>query len=146
MNATTQRPDLALLALRAMAGVTLVFHGAQKLFGLFGGYGIEGTAQWMESIGIPFPVVSTVLAGSAEFVGGLAFLTGIYARTLALPVAFTLLVGAFTAHSGFDVTKGGMEYPLVLATVALSIGLAGPGRYSLGQGRLELPVLRPQVA
>ncbi|MEM1450444.1 MAG: DoxX family protein [Planctomycetota bacterium] len=140
------RTDLGLLVLRLMAGSVFVFHGAQKLFGLFGGYGIEGTAGWMESIGVPFPVASTVLAGSAEFVGGLAFLTGAFTRTLAVPLAFTMLVAGFSAHSGFDVTQGGMEYPLTLAAVAVTIGLVGPGRLSLGAGRVDVPVLLPAVA
>jgi len=139
------RTDLGLLALRLMAATILIFHGSQKLFGLFGGHGIEGTAGYMESIGIPFPTLSTVLAGGAEFVGGIAFLTGVFARTLSAPVAFAMVVGAFTAHSGFDVTQGGMEYPLLLATVAVAIGLAGPGRLSLGAGRIDLPALRPAV-
>ena len=142
----TSRHDLALLALRLMAGSVFVFHGSQKLFGLFGGYGIAGTAGWMESIGIPFPTASVVLAGSAELLGGLAFLTGIYARSLSLPLVVTMLVAALTAHSGFDVTQGGMEYPLVMATIALAVGLAGPGRLSVGAGRAELPLLRPAVA
>lgn len=139
------RTDLGLLALRLMASSILIFHGSQKLFGLFGGHGIEGTAGYMESIGIPFPTLSTVLAGGAELLGGVAFLTGVFARTLSAPVAFAMVVGAFTAHSGFDVTKGGMEYPLLVATVAVAIGLTGPGRFSLGGGRIDLPVLRPAV-
>ena len=87
----TLRTDLGLLALRLMAAAILIFHGSQKLFGLFGGYGIEGTAGYMESIGIPFPTLSTILAGGAEFVGGIAFLTGVLARTLSAPVAFAMV-------------------------------------------------------
>lgn len=138
---STQRIDLALLAIRLITGSVFVFHGAQKLFGAFGGYGIQGTAGWMESLGIPFPTLSTVMAGGTEFIGGLAFLTGILTRLVSAPLAFAMLVGAFTAHSGFDVTQGGMEYPLVLAVTALALGLSGPGRFSLGQGRIDLPVL-----
>ena len=116
VNVTDQRlrADLGLLALRLMTGTILVFHGSQKLFGLFGGHGIEGTAGWMESLWIPFPTVSTVLAGGTEFFGGLAFLAGLFVRVFSAPVAFALLVGAWTAHSSFDATKGGMEYPLLL--------------------------------
>jgi len=135
------RNDYGLFILRALAGSVFLFHGAQKLFGAFGGYGIEGTAGWMESIGIPFPTLSTIMAGGTEFLAGVAFLTGIGTRLLSAPVAFAMLVGAFTAHSGFDVQQGGMEYPLVLAAVAVSLGLSGPGRLSLGSGRLDLPVL-----
>ncbi len=140
------RTDLGLLALRLMAGTILVFHGSQKLFGFFGGHGIEGTAGWMESIGIPFPVASTVLAGGTELLGGLAFLTGLFVRTFSAPVAFALFVGAWPAHSGFDATKGGMQYPLLLAVAASALGLVGPGRLSLGAGRVDVPLLRPAVA
>lgn len=138
--------NLALLLVRLMTGTTLAFHGSQKLFGAFGGYGIEGTAGFMESLGIPFPTASVVLAGGAELIGGIAFLTGPFSRSLAVPVTFTMLVAAFTAHSGFDVTQGGMEYPLVLAACSATIGLAGPGRFSIGAGRIDLPQLRPSAA
>ncbi|QDU65160.1 DoxX family protein [Engelhardtia mirabilis] len=138
MNRDTLRPtlstDLALLAMRLMLATVFVFHGSQKLFGLFGGYGIEGTAGWMDSIGIPFPTVSTVLVGATEFMGGLALLTGFGQRLIAAPLAFAMLVGALTAHSGFDATQGGMEYPLTLAVVVAGLGLLGPGRFALGTG------------
>jgi putative oxidoreductase len=127
----SSRKDLALLAMRVIVGIVFVFHGSQKLFGLFGGYGISGTAGWMESIGIPMPTVSATLAGATEFLGGLAFITGFFQPLLALPLAFTMLVASFTAHSGFDSAKGGMEYPLTLAIVALGLGALGPGRYAL---------------
>ena len=146
MTTQATRTDLALIALRLMTGTVLVFHGSQKLFGAFGGYGIEGTAGWMESLGIPFPTLSTVLAGGTEFLGGLAFITGVLARAFSAPVAFAMVVGALSAHSGFDVTQGGMEYPLVLATAAISLGLMGPGRISFRRGRLDLPFLIEQPA
>lgn len=145
MNAG-QRSDLSLLALRLMAGTVFVYHGSQKLFGLFGGHGIAGTAGWMESVGMPFPTASVVLAGGAELFGGAALLTGLFARAASLPLVLTMLVAAFSAHTGFDVTRGGMEYPLSLAVIALSIGLAGPGRLSLGGGRVDVPLLRPATA
>lgn len=140
------RSDLSLLALRLMAGTVFVYHGSQKLFGLFGGHGIAGTAGWMESLGIPFPTISVVLAGGAELLGGAALLTGLFARAASLPLIATMLVAALSAHTGFDAARGGMEYPLTLAAIALSIGLAGPGRLSLGAGRVDLPLLRPARA
>lgn len=144
---TTQlRSDLSLLALRLMAGTVFVFHGAQKLLGLFGGHGIAGTAGWMESIGIPFPTLSATLAGGTELLGGLALLTGLFARAAGVPLAFTMLVGALTAHSGFDAAQGGMEFPLAMASIALAIALAGPGRLSVGAGRVDVPLLRPATA
>ncbi|MEM7306584.1 MAG: DoxX family protein [Planctomycetota bacterium] len=132
-NASLLQTDLALLALRLMAGSVFAFHGAQKLFGLFGGYGVAGTAGWMESIGIPLPTVSAVLAGGTELVGGLALFAGLGQRLLAVPLTFTMLVAAFTAHSGFNAATGGMEYPLTLAVLAAALGLLGPGRLSLAR-------------
>lgn len=143
---TRLRSDLSLLALRLMAGSVFVFHGSQKLLGLFGGHGIAGTAGWMESLGIPFPTLSATLAGGTELVGGLALLTGLFARAASVPLVFTMLVGALTAHSGFDASQGGMEFPLVMATIALALGLAGPGRLSVGAGRVDVPLLQPATA
>lgn len=125
------RTNAALFLLRLSAASVFLFHGSQKLFGLFGGYGIAGTAGWMESLGLPFPTVSATLAGSTELLGGLALLTGFALRPLSIPLAFTMLVGAFTAHQGFDVTQGGMEYPLVLAALTAALGLLGPGEWKL---------------
>jgi putative oxidoreductase len=140
------RHDLSLLALRLMAGAVFVFHGSQKLLGLFGGHGIAGTAGWMESLGIPFPTAAAVLSGGAELLGGVALMTGLFARAASLSLLVNMLVAAFTAHAGFDASSGGMEYPLTLAVIALSIGLAGPGHLSLGGGRVDVPLLRPATA
>ena len=130
MNQAT-RSDLGLLILRLMIGAVFVFHGAGKLFGWFGGYGIEGTAGFFESLGIPFPVLSVLLAGGAEFFGGLLLIAGFGVRLIAAPLAFTMLVGAITAHGGaFSAQAGGMEYPLTLAVAAAALGLLGPGRFS----------------
>lgn len=123
--------DASLLVTRLMLAAVFTFHGAQKLFGLFGGYGIEGTAGFFEQIGIPFPTVSVVLAGGTELVGGFALALGLLARPSALALAMTMFVAAFTAHSGFNGQAGGMEYPLTLAVVSLALALSGPGRFAL---------------
>ena len=140
---TTRIHDLGLLSIRLMTGSVFVFHGSQKLFGWFGGYGIASTAGWMESLGIPFPTLSTVLAGGTELIGGLALLTGLFQRLLAAPLAFTMLVAAFTAHSGFDGTQGGMEYPLLLAFVTAGLGLTGPGAFAWRLERSEATLTEP---
>ena len=124
-------PDTGLLLARLMLAVVFVFHGAQKLFGLFGGYGIQGTAGFFEQLGMPFPVASVVLAGGTEFFGGLALGLGLLARPAALGLAATMFVAAFSAHSGFDGQAGGMEYPLTLAVVSLALAASGPGRFAL---------------
>lgn len=127
--------DAGLLGLRAVLAVVFIFHGGQKLFGLFGGYGLAGTAGWMESIGIPMPYVSAVLAGSAEFVGGAALLLGLWPRIAAIPMVFTMIVAIVTAHWGkFASQAGGMEYPLTLAAALLAIALVGGGRFTVIEG------------
>ena len=132
---TPSRPrnlDAALLVLRLVVGAVFVFHGAQKLFGAFGGPGIEGFAGYLGSLGVPAPLASAWLAALAEFVGGLALLVGYGVRIASLPLVATMLVASFTAHAGkFSISAGGMEYTLVLATVALALGLTGAGSYSL---------------
>jgi putative oxidoreductase len=130
-----QTTDIALLLMRSLIGALFIYHGCQKLFGLFGGYGIEGTAGWMESMGIPLPKVSTVLAGSAELLGGLAFLTGFALRLLSIPLAFTMLVAVFITRAQFDAGAGGMEFPLVLGVFVVGLGLLGPGRFALAARR-----------
>src|SRR5262245_13403487 len=128
MNASFQNrsTDIGLLLIRAVLAAVFIYHGGQKLFGLFGGYGITGTAGWMGSVGIPVPTLSAVLAGSAEFFGGLVLLAGTGARIAAVPMAFTMVVAILTAHrSAFDSRAGGMEYPLTLLVVLLGIALIG---------------------
>jgi putative oxidoreductase len=121
-----------LLIARLMLGTVLVFHGAQKLFGVFGGYGIEGTAGYFASLGIPAPTLAVVLAGSAEFFGGLAVAAGLIFRPALVPIVATMLVASFTAHTGFDITQGGREYTLTLAAMSAALFLLGPGRLTVG--------------
>jgi len=123
------RRDGALLLLRAAAGVPLLFHGTQKLFGWFGGDGIGGFAGYLASLGVPLPTVSASLAAASEAGGALILLTGIGFRALP-PVIFTMLVAAVTsARNGYDVMHGGAEYPLALALVLGVLALLGPGAF-----------------
>ena len=127
--------NLGLLLLRVFPGLVFTYHGAQKLFGAFGGGGLSGTAQFFESIGIPFASANALLAGGTEFFGGLALLTGVASRIASLPLVFTMLVAMVTVHgSAFAASKGGMEYPLTLAGVTAAVALLGPGRYRLPIG------------
>jgi putative oxidoreductase len=126
------RSDLGLLLVRLMLAAVFVFHGSQKLFGLFGGYGIEGTAGFMEGLGLPLPTVSAVLAGATELLGGVALAVGLGVRPAGVLLAFTMLVASFAAHGGgFAAQAGGMEYPLTLAVVSLALALTGGGRFAL---------------
>ena len=121
------------LALRIPIGIIFVAHGAQKLFGAFGGYGLEGTGQFFASIGLAPGYLMALLAGSAEFFGGLALVLGLLVRPAAAALAFAMLVAIFTVHidKGLFVTNNGYEFGLALVAVAVSLVVTGAGRASL---------------
>jgi len=124
---------LAPLALRIPVGIIFAAHGSQKLFGLFGGYGLEGTGQWMASIGLRPGELFALLGGSAEFFGGLALLLGLLVRPASILLAFTMLVAIFSVHitKGLFLDKGGFEYALALFAVSISLLFSGAGAFSL---------------
>jgi len=121
------------LALRIPAGIIFAAHGSQKLFGWFGGYGLEGTGQWMDSIGLAPGYWMALLAGSAEFFGGLALIAGLLVRPAAAALAVAMLVAIFTAHlgKGLFVAKDGYEFAMALAAIAVALVFSGAGRGSL---------------
>ena len=124
---------LASFILRVPTGLILAAHGAQKLFGAFGGYGLEGTGQWMASIGLEPGMLMAFLAGSAEFFGGLALALGLLTRPAALLTAFTMLVAVFSVHisNGLFMANNGYEYALTLMMVSLALLVQGAGAFSL---------------
>ena len=123
----------AALALRIPVGIIFAAHGAQKLFGWFGGYGLEGTGQFFGSIGLNPGYLMALLAGAAEFFGGLALILGLLVRPAAVLLAFTMLVAIFATHfsKGFFLDKGGYEYALALFAVSLALLFSGAGRLSV---------------
>jgi putative oxidoreductase len=117
---------------RVTAGLLLVPHGAQKLFGWFGGYGIEATGQFFSSkLGLPASLA--LVAGLIEFFGGLMLALGVATRVVAALVAGLMAVAVLQVHlgAGFFWTSGGFEYPLFWGVVALAFVIRGGGRYSL---------------
>lgn len=143
--------DLGLLLLRIVAGVTLFAHGYPKLFGGPGKQphpllakamgpnypaAVErsgpGFTAALEKMGIPNPEVAAAASGVAELGGGLALAAGLFTRPASLAIAFNMGVAGYKAHwkNGFY-GQGGFEFPLLLGTVALSLGLLGPGRLSV---------------
>lgn len=125
--------SLTSLALRIPAGVIFVAHGAQKLFGSFGGYGLEGTGQWMASIGLEPGYLMALGAGSAEFFGGLALLIGLLTRPAALMLAITMLVAIVAVHlpNGLFMSNNGYEFGLALLGMSIALMFNGGGKLSL---------------
>ncbi len=121
------------LALRLPLGIIFIAHGAQKLFGAFGGYGLEGTGQFMESIGLTPGVLMAGMAGSAEFFGGVLLIAGLLVRPSALVLAFTMVVAILTVHlqNGLFMDKGGFEFGLALLAGSVSLMFSGAGRLSV---------------
>lgn len=124
---------LGLFMIRLVVGLSFVGHGAQKLFGWFGGYGPKGTGGWMESIGIKPGVAMAVAAGLTELIGGLLFAAGLFTEVGALLIVVTMLGAIIKVHgsNGYWATANGYEYNLLLIVVAVGIALTGAGAYSI---------------
>ncbi|MER5841061.1 DoxX family membrane protein [Streptomyces prasinus] len=126
------RRDLGLLLLRLGTGGALAAHGAQKLFGWFGGGGIEGTGQFMETIGYAPGKASATAAGLAEAGGGALLALGL-ATPAAGAAAAGAMAGAAAVHApnGFFNQEGGYEHAATLGLTAAGLAVTGPGRLSL---------------
>lgn len=131
--ALNDRRDVALLLLRVAIGTVFLAHGAQTLFGAFGGIGIAGTAQSMAETGLLPGVFFAVLAGLTEFGGGLFLLVGLLTPLAGLAIAgvMTVAIITVTGPNGFFSQDLGYEFNMVLIAVALALAIAGPGRLSL---------------
>src|SRR5579875_2957088 len=124
--------DLALLLVR-LIGLGFAAHGAQKLFGWFGGYGLAGTGGWMESIGFKPGRLFAAAAGLSELAGGLLLALGLFGPVGPMLIVSVMVVAIFTVHApnGFFATNNGMELPLVYIALATVLAFTGPGAYSL---------------
>jgi len=125
--------SLGLLILRLVAGLTIAAHGAQKLFGWFGGSGLSRTAQGLETQGFKPAWLWTYLVILGEFGGGLSFALGFLTPLGAAGIFGTMFMAIFKSHwkNGFWNSKRGLEFPLSLLAAGVAIGLTGPGNYSL---------------
>ena len=121
------------VALRVPVGIIFAAHGAQKLFGWFGGYGLEGTGQWLASIGLAPGYLMALLAGGAEFFGGLALVAGLLVRPAAAVLAFTMVVAILAVHvgNGLFMANNGYEFALALLAAAVALAIGGAGRGSV---------------
>jgi len=133
INLLATKDSWAPLPLRLVAGLVFMAHGGQKLFAWFGGYGLEGTGQWMASIGLEPGYLMAVLAGGAEFFGGLALILGLLVRPAALALSITMVVAIVVVHlsNGLFLSNNGYEFGLVLLGISLSLLLQGGGNLSL---------------
>ncbi|MBD0381740.1 DoxX family protein [Paenibacillus sedimenti] len=124
---------LGLLIIRLIVGLTFAAHGAQKVFGWFGGYGPKGTGGFFDSVGIKPGVFMAVLAGLAELVGGLLFAAGLWTVAGAALIILTMVVAIVKVHgqNGYWATSNGYEYNLTLIAIAAGIALIGAGDYSI---------------
>ncbi|CCN81298.1 putative DoxX family protein [Vibrio nigripulchritudo SFn27] len=132
---TLSNAGFSTLALRIPVGIILMAHGAQKLFGWFGGYGLEGTGQWMASIGLAPGILMAFLAGSAEFFGGLFLILGLLTRPAAIVTAFTMIVAIFSVHfeNGLFLSNNGYEFGLALLAASVSLAISGSGKLALDE-------------
>ncbi|MFT5283395.1 MAG: putative oxidoreductase [Glaciecola sp.] len=132
-KATQSNAGFGALALRIPVGIIFIAHGAQKLFGAFGGYGLEGTGQWMESIGLAPGFLMALLAGSAEFFGGLFLLLGVLTRPAAIALAGTMVVAIFSVHfeNGLFMSNNGYEFALALLAASISLAFSGSGKVAI---------------
>ncbi len=123
------------LPLRLASGIIFAAHGAQKLYGWFGGYGLEGTGGWMSSIGLEPGVLMAALAGGAEFFGGLALILGLLVRPAAVMLAVTMAVAIVTVHlsNGLFMSNNGYEFGLALLAVSVGLAIRGAGSASIDQ-------------
>ena len=125
--------ETGLLLIRIVLGVVFAAHGAQKLFGWFGGFGIAGTGGWLASMGFRPARLHATVSGLSEFGGGLLLAFGLLTPLGAAAVAGVMIVAIATVHipNGFFKSAGGYEFNLTLVVTAFALAFTGPGGYSL---------------
>ncbi|HEY7482652.1 MAG TPA: DoxX family protein [Gemmatimonadales bacterium] len=121
-------PNAGLLILRLVLGIIMLYHGWPKLTNL------GGTIEGFSGMGIPLPALAAVFATVAEIVGGLLILIGAFTDIAGLLFAIDMLGAIIFVHAknGFSAANGGVEFPLALLAMALTVALVGPGQYSVG--------------
>lgn len=128
----TNSTNFAPIFLRLGLGSVFIGHGAQKLFGAWGGNGFSATAKFFEeSLSLKPGVVFAALAGGGEFLGGILIVIGLLTRLAAIQAAVIMGVAIWTVHSSSFFAPAGMEYPLTLLLVAISLVITGGGALSL---------------
>ena len=119
--------DFGLLLFRLSLGAVFIAHGGQKMFGWFGGKGLEATVNGMAEGGIP--VALAYLAAFTEFFGGIAMIIGLFTRLAGLGLGITMAVAVLKVHLADGFFK--FEFPLVLMLVSFGLMLTGPGKLAI---------------
>jgi putative oxidoreductase len=127
--------DLALLILRLVLAVVLLYHGIPKLLHF------SATVGGFQTMGLPAPSLSAAFAVLAEVVGGVLILLGVAVDLAAILVIIDMLGAVTLVHwsNGFDFTKGGWEHPFTVLSISLVLALAGPGRMAVGRQEIDSP-------
>jgi len=122
-----------LLVARVVFGLLMAAHGAQKLWGWFGGYGLSATGQFMVSLGYPQGRFFAATAAASEVLSGLLVALGLLGPVGPALIVAVMIVAAVTVHlqNGLFAAKNGIEVPLLFAAAAVAFALAGYGPYSL---------------
>jgi len=138
MSLTTYVTDAAtlgtgLLLARLVLGAMMVAHGGQKLFGWLGGYGLAGTAGFFEQLGFRPGRLFVITASLSEMLGGLLVALGLFGPVGPALVLSIMIAAAGSVHwkNGLFASTNGIEVPLLYATGAVALALAGPGPFSL---------------
>ncbi|MET8671735.1 DoxX family protein [Streptomyces albidoflavus] len=131
--------DAGLLLLRIAVGAIMAAHGTQKLFGWFGGGGIDGTAQFFTSVGYPAGKAMATVAALTETFGGLALILGLLTPLAAAAVTGTMINALAVKWNGGFFFPDGVEYELLLVAASAALALTGPGRLAADRA---LPPLR----
>lgn len=125
--------DAAFLVLRVVVGVIFVAHGAQKVFGAFGGNGIGAFSVMIGKLGFVPPLLWAWIAALTEFVFGMCLILGVLPRLSAAMIAVDMLVAIVKVHGphGFFAMNGGFEFPLLILASCVSLMLSGAGKISV---------------
>lgn len=125
--------SLGLLVLRVVVGLLFFGHGAQKLFGWFGGHGLSGTGAFFENMGFPQGKRQAFLAGLFEAGGGLLIALGLFTPFAAAAIIAVMTVAVIKVHAAKGVwsQNGGFEYNAVLVAIVFALAGVGAGNWSL---------------
>ena len=125
--------DLGILSIRALFGVAIAAHGAQKVFGWFGGYGLKGTGGFFATLGFRPGIGFAAAAGLSEVGGGVLLTLGLFTPFGAAAVLTAMIVAIVSVHlkNGFFAMSNGIELPFLYAASALGLAFSGAGAFSL---------------